>query len=121
MQKKKQDNQNKPQKYREPNKSFHQFMTKIKIYPTKTFLLIIVPENHIQKTQIILDTIHIIIQTIEDDHQPKKNHEVSHKTDIVDQTVKVISIEITIQDQIQADLNFRLISVPIQILAIEFI
>ena len=30
-----QDNQNKPQKYREPNKSFHQYLKKIKIYPKK--------------------------------------------------------------------------------------
>ena len=36
MQKKKQqDNQNKPQKYREPNKSFHQYMNKDQNLPNK--------------------------------------------------------------------------------------
>ena len=32
---KRQDNQNKPQKYREPNKSFHQYMKKDQISPNK--------------------------------------------------------------------------------------
>ena len=37
----------------------------------------------------------------EDDHQTKENHKISHKTDIVDQTVEIFSIETTIHDQIQ--------------------
>ena len=37
----------------------------------------------------------------EDDHQTKEIHKISHKTDIVDQTVKIISMETTIHAQIQ--------------------
>ena len=40
-------------------------------------------------------------------------HLISHKTDIVDQIVEIITIETTIQDRIQADHNFRLKPVPI--------
>ena len=46
-------------------------------------------------------------------------HEIFHKTDIADQTVKIVNIEKTIQDQNQTDLNFCLMPVPIQILEIE--
>ena len=87
----------------------------------KTFIVIIVQKNHSQITQITLDNNHLIIRIIEDDHQTKEAHETSHKTDVVDQTVEIISIEINIQDQIQPDLNFCLIPVPIQILEIDFI
>ena len=49
---------------------------KIKIYPTKTFIVKIIPKNHFQiTTQIILDTNHFIIQTAEDDHQTKRNNQ----------------------------------------------
>ena len=58
---------------------------------------------------------------IEDDHQIKEIHEISHKTDKVDHIVETVNIEITIQDQIQTDLNFRLMPVPIQLLEIEII
>ena len=43
----------------------------------------------------------------------QKIHEIFHKTDIVDQTVEIVKIEITIQDQIQTNLNFRLMPVPV--------
>ena len=89
---------------------------RIKIYPTKIFIVIIVQENHFQITQITLDNNHPIIRLIENDHQTKKIHETSHKIDIIDETVETISIELSIQDQIQTDLNFCLIPVPIQIL-----
>ena len=56
--------------------------------------------------QITLENNHLIIQIIEDDHQRKKFHEISHKTDIVDQTVEIVNIERTIHDQIQTDLIF---------------
>ena len=62
-----------------------------------------------------------MFQTIEDDHQTKKIHVISHKIDIVDQIVELISIETTIQDGIQADQNFCLKPVPIHTLAIETI
>ena len=53
------------------------------------------------------------------DHQNKEIHEVSHKIDIVDQLVKMISIETIIHNQIQKDENFRLISVPTQTLGTD--
>ena len=43
------------------------------------------------------------------------------QTDIVDQKVKIVNIEITIQDQTQISLNFRLMSALIQILEIKII
>ena len=75
-------------------------------------------ENHSLITKITLANNHLKIRTIECNHQTKESHGISHKLDIVDQTVELISIEIIIQDQIQADLSFRLIPVPIQILEI---
>ena len=90
---------------------------KIKIHPTKTFIVVIVQENHFQMIQITLDNNHLIIQIIEDDYQIKE----IHKTDIVDQTVEIVNIEITIHDQTQTDLNFRLMPVAFQILGIEII
>ena len=69
-------------------------MKKDQIYPTKTIIVIIVQENHFQITQITLDNNDLTIRVIVDDHQTKEFHEISHKTDIVDQTVKKISIEI---------------------------
>ena len=94
---------------------------KMKIYPTKTFIVKIVQENHFQITQITLENNHLIFPIIEADNQTKENPKISHKTDIRDQTVETISVEITIQDQIQTDLNFRLIPVRIQILEIKII
>ena len=94
---------------------------KIKIYPTKTIIVIIVQENHFQSTQTTLDSNHPIIQIMEDDHHTKENHKISHKLCIVDHIVEIVNIEITIQDQNETNLNFRLIPVPIQILGIEFI
>ena len=96
---KQQDNQNNPQKYREPNKSFFQYMKKL--IKTKTFTVIIVQENHFQTAIIPLDNNHLTEITTAEDLQIKEIHEVFHKIDIVDQTVKTINIEITIQDQTQ--------------------
>ena len=70
-------------------------------------IVIIVQENHFQTFQITLDNNQLIIQIIEEDHQIKQVLEISQKTDIVDQIVVIIIIEITIQDQIQTNLNFR--------------
>ena len=56
---------------------------------------------------------------MEENRHTKDIHEVSHKTDIVDQIVEIVKIEITIQDQIQTNLNLCLMSVPIQMLEIE--
>ena len=70
--------------------------------------------------QITQKTSHPIILVIEVDHQNKEIHEISHKIDIVDQIVKIISIEVIIHDQIQTEQNC-LIPLPIQILGIDTI
>ena len=44
-----------------------------------------------------------------------------HKTDIVDQIVEILNIEIIIRDQTQTDQSIRLIPVPIHILGIDTI
>ena len=76
--------------------------------------------NHFQINQIIQETNHPITLVIELDLQNKEIHEISHKIDIVDQIVKIISVETTIHDQIQTEEKF-LIPVPIQILGTDTI
>ena len=85
----------------------------------KTFTVVIALENLFQVIQIIQETNHLI--TLEADHQDKEVHKISHKIDIVDQIVKIISIETTILDQIQTDENIRLIPDPTQTLGIDTI
>ena len=72
--------------------------------------------NHFQMIQIIQEANHLITLVIEVDHKNKEIHKISHKTNIVDQIVKIISIKTTIHDSIQTEENIRLIPVPIQIL-----
>ena len=55
-----------------PTNFFINSRKKIKIYPTKTFIAIIVQEHPFQTSPTTLDNNHPIIQSIEDDHQPKK-------------------------------------------------
>ena len=117
---KQQDNQNKPQKYKEPSKSFYQYMKRIKIYQTKMYTVTTALVNHSQIIQTTQETNHRITLVIEVDHQNNEIHKISHKIDIVDQIAKVTSIETTIHDQIQTEQNF-LIPVPIQFLGIDTI
>ena len=49
------------------------------IYPIKTFIVIVVRENHFQITRITLDNDHPTIRIIEEDHHIKEIHESSHK------------------------------------------
>ena len=72
---------------------------KTKIYHAKTFITIIVQENHFQITIIPLDDNQFTEITTTEDLQINEIHEISHKTDIVDQTVKTINTELVIQDQ----------------------
>ena len=116
---KQQDNQNKPQKYKEPNKSFYQYMKKAKIYQTKTYTVTTALENHSQVIQIIHESNHHITQVIELDLQNNEIHEISHKTDIVDQIVKIIDTETSIHDRTRTEEN--MIPVPTQILGIDTI
>ena len=121
MRQKQQDNQNKPQKYREPNKSFHQYKKKHQNLPNKNIQSNNSQENLFQLTQNTLENIHLKIRNIEDDRQIKATNEISHKTDTVDQTVEIVNIEITIQDQIQTDRKFCIMPVLIHVLEIDII
>ena len=92
---KQQDNQNKPQKYKEPNKSVYQYMKKEK------YIVITALASHSQIIPITQETNHPITLVIEVDHQNNEIHKNSHKTDIVDQIAKITRIETIIHDQIQ--------------------
>ena len=118
---KQQDNQNKPQKYKEPNKSFYQYIKKDKIYQTKMYTVITALENHFLTSRINRETNHYITQVTEVDLKNKEIHEVSYKIDIVDQIVDIIKIELTIHDRIQTEQILHLHPVPIQTLGIDTI
>ena len=111
---KQQDNHNKPQKHKEPNKSFYQYMKKDQNLPNKTKIYIVttVQENHLQATQITQEINHNITQVIEVDHPNEEIHEISHKIDITDRIAKITKI--TIHDRIQTQQNLFLDPVPIQ-------
>ena len=97
---KQQDNQNKPQKYKEPNKSFYQYMKKDQNLPNKNDTVTTVQENHFRTTPVTQGINHHITQVIEEDHQNEEIHRTLHKIIINDQIV-----EITIRDQIQIQHN----------------
>ena len=115
---KQQDNQNKPQKYKEPIKSFYQYMKKDQNLPNKNIHSNNSSGKQPQIIQITQETNHPITLVIEVDRQNKEIHDISHKIDIVDQIAKITSIESTIHVQIQTEENILLITVPIQILEI---
>ena len=71
----------------------------MKTYQTKTFTIIIALENYFQIAQIIQEINHLITLFTEEDHQTKKIHEIPHKIDIVDHTVEILNIEITVHNQ----------------------
>ena len=67
-----QDNQDKPQKYKEPNKSFYQNMKKkTKIYQTKTYIVTTALVNRFQIIQSTHETNHPVILVIEVNHHNK--------------------------------------------------
>ena len=103
---KQQDNQNKPQKHKEPNKSFYQYMKKDQ---TKIYIVTTVQENHFRITPITQGINHHITQVIEEDHQNEEIHRILHKIIIIDQIVKI-----TIRDQIPMQHNLFLDPVPNQ-------
>ena len=109
---KQQDNQKKPQKHKEPNKSFYQYMKRDQNLPTKIYIVIIVQENHFQATQITQEISHHITQVIEVDHPNEEIHEIFHKIDKTDRIVK--KTKINIPDRIQTQQNLFLHPVPIQ-------
>ena len=116
---KQQDNRNKPQKHKEPSKSFDQYMKKNKNLPNKKYIVIILQENHFEVTQITQETNQHITQIIEVDRPNKEIHEISHKIDIVDRIDKISKI--TIHDRIQSQQNLFLHPVPIQTQGIDII
>ena len=106
---KQQDNQNKSQKYKEPNKSFYQYMKKDQNLPKKMYTVTTVQENHFRTTPITQGINHHITQVIEEDHQNEEIHRILRKIIIIDQIV-----EITIRDQIQMQHNLFLDPIPNQ-------
>ena len=70
-----------------------------------------------------LDNNHHTDITIVEDLRIKEIHEISHRIDIVNQTVKTIHIKIIFPDQIQIEATIRisLKTVPVQILVIDTI
>ena len=71
--------------------------------------------------QIIQEINHLIILTIELDHQVHEIREIPHKIVIVDHTVEIPFIEIIIHNQFQTDRITQLIPVLILILGIDLI
>ena len=111
----------KTQKYKEPNKSFYQYMKKDQNLPNKNIHSNNSSGNYFQTARMIQEINHFITLTTEVDHQAKEIHVISHKTDIVDQIVEILNMEITIHDQIQTEQIIRLIPVPIHTLGINTI
>ena len=108
---KQQDNQNKPQKYKEPNKSFYQYMKKDQNLPNKT-----VYSNNSSGKPLPNNTNyrrnqspHHITQVIEEDHQNEEIRKIHHKITTIDQKV-----EITTPDQIQIQHDLFLDLIPNQ-------
>ena len=64
-----------------------------------------VPEIHSPITIKPLDNNHSTDITLAEDLQIKEIHEISQKRDVVDQTVRTINIETTIQDQTQTEVT----------------
>ena len=114
-----QDNQNKPQKYKEPNKSFYQYMKKDQNLPNKIYIVITVQENHFRATQITQGINHHITQVIKVDHPNEEIHEMSHKIDIIDRIAKITKI--TIHDRIPIQYNLFFDPVPNQTQGIDTI
>ena len=104
---KQQDNQNKPQKYKEPNKSFYQYMKKDQNLPNKT----VYSNNSSGKplpnnTNYTRNINHHITQVIEEDHQNEEIRKIHHKITTIDQIVEITTLD---QIQIQHDLFLDLI------------
>ena len=57
-----------------------------------------------------VDNNHPTDKTILEDLQIKEFHETSHKIDMVDQTVKIVKIEIIIQHQTQVEATIQIIT-----------
>ena len=106
---KQQDSQNKPQKYKEPNKSFYQYMKKDQNLLKKMYIATIVPENHFRTIQAIQEINPHITQVIEEDRQNEETHKIRHKITTIDQIV-----EITTPDLIQTQHSLLLDLIPNQ-------
>ena len=106
---KQQDNQNKPQKYKEPNKSFYQYMKKDQNLPNKAVYSNNSSGKPLRTIQIIQEINHHITQVIEEDRQNEEIHKIRHKIITIDQIV-----EITTPDLIQTQHNLFLDLIPNQ-------
>ena len=116
---KQQDNQNKPQKHKEPSKSFYQYMKKDQNLPNKNIYSNnssgkLLPSNsNVSRNQSPYNS------SYRGDRPNKEIHEISHKKDIADRIAKITKI--TIHDRIQTQQNLFLHPVPIQFQGIDTI
>ena len=105
---KQQDNQNKPQKYKKPNKSFYINMKKDQNPPNKN-----IHNNNSSGKPLSNNSNYSRNQSLYNSNyrgraREQRNSRNSHKIDIVDQIVKIISIEITIHDRTRPEKNVHL-------------
>ena len=116
---KQQDNQNKPQKHKETDKSFYQYMKKDQNLPKKNIYSNNSSGKPLLNNQITQGINHHITQVIEVDHPNEEIHEIPHKIDIINRIAKVTKIKI--HDQIPIQQNLFLDPVPNQTQGIDTI
>ena len=114
-------NLTRPEKHREPNKSFYHERKNIKIYQVKVFEVIIAQENNFQITILILDHKPPIKKIFTANHQIGEIQKIFHKICIAYQTTKIISIETIAQVQTQTEIINQTIIGTDQILGIDII
>ena len=116
---KQQDNQNKPQKHKEPNKSFYQYMKKDQNLPNKD-----INSDNSSGKPLSSNSKYTRNQSPYNSSYRGRSgneeiHEISHKIDITDRIAKITKI--TIHDRIQTQQNLFLDPVPIQTQGIDTI
>ena len=113
---KQQDNLNRPQKRREPNKLSYQYIKKIRMYQIQKFKLKLSQENHFQIVIVTIGYNPPIEIVFTEDHHIFEFHKTTRKINTADQITKIISIETTTQDQTQTE---EIIKVIIRIILIR--
>ena len=109
---KQQDNQNKPQKHKEPNKSFYQYMKKDQNLPNKNIYSNNSSGKPLPSNSNYSRNKSPYNSNLEVDRPNKEIHKISHKKDIADRIAKINKI--TIHDRIQTQQNLFLHPVAIQ-------
>ena len=112
---KQQDNQNKPQKHKEPNKSFYQYMKKDQNRPKKSIY-----SNNSSGKPVTSSSNYTRNQSpYNSSYRGRSPDKISHKIDITDRIAKITKI--TIHDRIPIQQNLFLDPVPNQTQGIDTI